>query len=1510
MAQTVRIEIPIEVLDETEKGLQSATKNLKKMKTEIKKTQEELKKSSLGMNTTKFDRSQEKVQKSLLKWAKDKYEIALSAKDSVTPVVSKISSGVRSFSNKTWTTTMKLIDYATKPLQGIIKLLKNPIFQVGVMLGVSFSISDAVETYKAFQSKMSEVKAISGANDEEMALLTEKAIQVGADTKFSAEESAQALTYMAMAGWKTKEMLNGIDGVMDLAAASGEDLGMVSDIVTDALTAFGLAAKDSTHFADVLAMASSNSNTNVGMMGETFKYVAPVAGAFRYTIEDTAIAIGLMANAGIKASMSGTSLRRIMTELSGGAELTGRAFGKIKIVTQKSDGSMRKFRDVMDDLREAFSKMTEAEKVANAEDIAGKTGMAGLLAIVNASAKDYDKLTQAVDSADGASRRMAKTMLDNLSGALEYMQGEIETTKTKFGERLEPYIVGLAKWIEHSMPVVDKAIEKTMDFIDRKVREYKKIIQTMLDSKEWEKADFFGKIKIAWDKIVEEPFLEWWNGTGKRKITTAVQNIGYGLGEGISLTFMGLLGIDIDGVAKEGESIGASFAKGFSDGFDLVGTLKNIGKFNGGLVSSASALLPGGESAGLSSLISAIVLGKVIGKVGKGVSSVGSWGKSILLDTTVAGTGGTTGGGIGAGVGETATQLGLISLFKKGIGSFSLGQEAMLAGTGIVPEATGMATGTGLMGLFGKTGMALGSGATSSAGMVAVGAGAVTGGLIAGGTVISGLMDIYRVYKSEDELDSEMYGQTSAVKLAGVGTGALTGAAIGSIFGGIGAVPGALIGAGIGGVASLFGSQKIEENYAETKRKIEEEKLKQLKATSVTGYEYEDLSKFLQGNEKLKDLKKALDSTSYSAEEFRAVFQKIVYDDVVSHFGDVTLSLKDIEKMANKITSGGNSKYLDNFNSALESVEHSLQNVESSFQNLDKWNWKVGLGFKLSDEEIESYKTSMDRVIEDTQFYLNDKRYEVTTAVQLLLEGGEQENSILKSFEQMYGSYGEKLATLKEKLKKETEKAFKDGIISIDEEKNIAKLQKQIQNILKGYENAQERADYEVLKIKFGNTSLDYNSFVSLQEELKSKMEETELSYDEALKVSLTNLYLSYDKENMTEQERKELDEKVRILTENHKVKIDGLHIEVQSFQFKTIGEAYAEELERSTVLSKYKGGIGERLQKAVQDAINNGVDVVNWDTHTASRVLGLDQLELQTQEAIARMVSSIIGQLPKEMQKIKLELPQTPEEISKLSGEFLDNAFGTNFRTSAGSQVGSMIGGNIGSSITGIDMQTIQPAVDTLNANVGKSINESFSKGYRTKTKVDIIADYNLINPKAKLTFSGEGLKSTSTVVNGSAINIKEYNANGSISSGKRLSWICEEGPEAIIPLVPGRRKRALELYEQTGKLLGVAKYAKGGITGSTGFLQEHQWDGNGFFQNSMEDRGKMELESSHRDNPVELNVSVNPNVNITIESSGNNEDKILSTIRKHLGVLADALGGELANKIEGIFKNMPVKS
>ena len=210
-----------------------------------------------------------------------------------------------------------------------------------VTLGVVGLGTAAVKTAADFDSAMSKVAAVSGATGSDLEALRDKAREMGEKTKFSASEAAEAMNYMAMAGWKTEDMLSGIEGVMNLAAASGEDLATTSDIVTDALTAFGLTAKDSGHFADILAAASSNANTNVSMMGETFKYCAPIAGALGFSAEDTAEAIGLMAIAGIKGSQAGTSLRTIMNNLSGDVTICGSAIGEVTIATTNADGSMR-----------------------------------------------------------------------------------------------------------------------------------------------------------------------------------------------------------------------------------------------------------------------------------------------------------------------------------------------------------------------------------------------------------------------------------------------------------------------------------------------------------------------------------------------------------------------------------------------------------------------------------------------------------------------------------------------------------------------------------------------------------------------------------------------------------------------------------------------------------------------------------------------------------------------------------------------------------------------------------------------------------------------------------------------------------------------------------------------------------------------------------------------------------------------------------------------------------------
>lgn len=314
----------------------------------------------------------------------------------------------------------KLESFAKGTFDAVAKASETAAVAIGAVATAAVSFG------APFEEQMSTVKALTGATEAEFETLNKKAKEIGEATSFSATEAGQAMEYMAMAGWKTSDIIGGIGGIMDLAAASGEELASVSDIVTDALTAFGLTASDAGHFSDVLAAASTNANTNVAMMGETFQYAAPLAGALGYSVEDTAVAIGLMANAGIKSSAAGTALRKIFSETTGGATVAAKAFGEMTIQTTNADGSMRELNDIIVDLRAAFDQMTESEKSANAEAIAGKTAMSGLLAIVNASETDFEKLTNAVNNCEGAAAAMADIKLDNLKGDVTLFKSAME----------------------------------------------------------------------------------------------------------------------------------------------------------------------------------------------------------------------------------------------------------------------------------------------------------------------------------------------------------------------------------------------------------------------------------------------------------------------------------------------------------------------------------------------------------------------------------------------------------------------------------------------------------------------------------------------------------------------------------------------------------------------------------------------------------------------------------------------------------------------------------------------------------------------------------------------------------------------------------------------------------------------------------------------------------------------------------------------------------------------------
>ena len=365
--------------------------------------------------------------------------------------------------NKIIDATLRFVDDFTKPMnkalgtmarhsseftkagKNITKTGKN-IQKVGSSLTKTATVPivgmgvAAVKTAADFESGMSKVQSISGASGKNMGKLTEKAKEMGAKTKFSASESADAFSYMAMAGWKTKDMLKGIEGTMYLAGATGEDLAQTSDIVTDSLSAFGLKAKDTNRFVNVLAKTASSSNTDVGKMGESFKYVAPAAGALGYSVEDTAKALGLMANSGIKASQAGTSLNSWLTRMAKPTKESQAAMDKLGISLTDKKGKMKSFGQITKETRTAFAGLTKSEKAQYAAMLAGKTGMSGLLAVVNSSDKDFNKLSKSIDNSSGAAKKMYDVANNNLKGVITVLKSTIESIAITFGQKLMPIV--------------------------------------------------------------------------------------------------------------------------------------------------------------------------------------------------------------------------------------------------------------------------------------------------------------------------------------------------------------------------------------------------------------------------------------------------------------------------------------------------------------------------------------------------------------------------------------------------------------------------------------------------------------------------------------------------------------------------------------------------------------------------------------------------------------------------------------------------------------------------------------------------------------------------------------------------------------------------------------------------------------------------------------------------------------------------------------------------------------
>ncbi len=1210
--KVIKIEIPIETKDNTGQVVDSISEKMEGLDSAAKKAQKSMEntvnsanKAAKGFeNASKsvsgfeksvgsgfdaaskkasgFEKSVNQTKKSLLAMLKEKYQILLEAKDRITPTVKQAITYVKSLTSKAWKVTLKAVDLVTSPVRRVFGLLQSPLVAAGVTISAGAGIADTVKTYADFEAAMSEVKAISGATSEEFAQLTEKANQMGAVTKFTASESAEAFKYMAQAGWDAKEMMDGIEGLMSLAAASGEDLGTTSDIVTDALTAFGMAAKDSGRFADVMAMAANATNTDVAKMGDTFKYVAPVAGALGYSIEDTAVAIGLMANNGIKASQAGTSLRSLLTNLTHPVGQAADAIEELDISITNADGSVKPLSQTLQELRSKFSALSEAERAQYAAMLAGQEGMSGLLAIVNASEQDFASLTDQINNSSGAAEEMADIMMDNLAGKFELFTGSLDSMKLSLGEKFKPYLIEALDWLTNKVPDVENALLTAMNSFDRFVEKTKAKIDEFTATDEWQNADLFGKIGIAWDELVAEPFSDWWNGSGKVKVAGVARDIGVGIGTAISTGIMALMGIDVSSVVDEGSSIGRQFAEGFTEGMNGVSIAGALGTLLTGSLSSAAKLLPGGEAPDITSLLSAAAIAKVAGPMFSLGSGVFKAGKGIYKSAT---------GGV----------------LKNIIGSASVADE--LAGVGTM-------TGTGLVGGLAKIGANLGGAsiASTGTGLALAGAGAVAGGVVGGATLISGGMDAfdaYKSYKAGNEEAAKAQGTSAGLKIGGVAAGAAIGTAI---LPGIGT----LIGAGIGGLAGWFAGDKVKEDYEEAAAAAEN--LEQKSKYALEGAKFDS-----------QELKEAFDDTNVSAEQFGAMMQEATSNKIRDSFGDIKLSMQEIQEAAKQIVFADQAEALNKFSSAAETADGSLATLQSSFQTMDKLNWKASLGMELDGGDISEYISAVDSMIESSKQYLEDKHYEATAAIDLLVEPG-NETDMTTGLNQMYSDLQSKIETLGGDLKAKVNVALEDGVITLDEQAEITNLQNQIADITNQISQAETEASFQSLKIKYSGASLDADSFASLVSEIQANVQEASEQYMQGVDVTLESMNLQLANGVISQEQ---FDEQFQALSEGYQAKITDLSVRVESFELQSIADSFGSELDG--ILPDLEGTVAERLGTAMHNAMANGIDATQWSMEgeglqSAIEALDLDGLEATTQSAVAEMMGQVARSLPDQM--------------------------------------------------------------------------------------------------------------------------------------------------------------------------------------------------------------------------------------------------------------------------------------
>ncbi len=1438
----------------------------------------------------------------------------IGASDEATPVIRAAQDAAESWGGSVFNATIGVIDAATAPISALASAAKNPVVQGASLIGASFGVAESVNSFQDFEAMMSQVKAISGATGQAFDDLTAKAQEMGATTKFTATESAEAFNYMAMAGWKPQQMIDGISGIMSLAAASGEDLGTTSDIVTDAITAFGLTAGDAGHFADVLAQASANANTDVSMLGESFKYVAPVAGAMKYSIEDTSLALGLMASANVKGSMSGTALKTSIANMVKPTNDMAEAMDKYGISITDGEGNLKSLKGVIDNVRGSLGGLSRDEQTAVASTIFGKEAMAGMLAIVNASEEDYNKLSNAIYNANDAAEGMADTMLDNLKGSFTLMQSAIEGTENAFGKRLSPYLRDIAGGIADAMPGITDGINAVMDVVDDKIAGVKRKITDMTGSDEWKNADLFGKIDIAWDSIIAKPFGNWVSGDGAQLISTGL----------------------------------------------------------GTLFSSAAAILPGGEKAGLTSWLSAGILAK-------GAATVAQKGKSIV---------------------ETLSPIG----------------DAI----GNITEAAGNAN--DVMDFAGNLSSMIPMGA--KVGLAAAG---ITAAIIG----IKLAIDKYNETQLENSLEDH-FGKIklSADEVKDAAAGILNQKYLTNVE------------LALNEVQNADNLRAEAQKALESNDVLEFKSRVGITLTADEQQEYTDnINTFVES--KISELESRTFAAHIHVQTYLGGTEdgQTLAQNIKEWARADNLELSDLSsQLSQKVSEALKDGIVDvNEEEAISALQEKMNNITARWKEAEaqaQWDWinqkygqlsaadlESGSFTDLMDEMRSQRETAMESIKADTtQWYseleamkdygrITPEQYESYKEQTGWYVRGQEGSELSKSLElgsnTLNDTYGEKITGNIQTLTENTQNALKSAETSLQSESygmiagtfedafksmddgsgffgfgananqralnelyqsmapDVSRMGSLIdqyreagqavpKSLMEGYKEAIEvgaaAGDVDAAWQNYANQILESGSeemksvltdpsnpaYKDLHEQLPDELRTAidraaaETTTDE---ITLEGLRAAVDGDVDIDKDSwvSALNEKLGDLATTEEVTADSIKIKVEQgdclweignalgIDWQTIAEQNGIEspyvihpdqeltISMDTITAEMDG---DKAQAAIEQAMS-ALDAEGAEMSVTAEGVKVDLANVEVDSDVAAaQIEAALGMesgtlaangievqagatvtIPQELvqvdtsgiQSATAEQTETePVETNTTANVNITDA--TTDASGAKEQAQSEVESTFSESMptdghTDVTLDQTNNAAEVYSEVAGE-VQSTFSNPIPASCTVNVTLDWHITNPSAGITTSGSGSSVTASIAG---------NAEGSIVTGPLLSWVGEDGPEAIIPLGSKRRDRGMDLWLQAGRALGVKEYADGGMIGDVP-LSGGSSDSTSGDSSGSGDKGQVV-------------INMNPVFNI----NGNSGNDTVNTIKEKLKELINEMSGELATRLLESYANMP---